>query len=621
MNYQSSLIPPELLNKRRLLRRVVQVFILICIFLMALTPIDHENDIFWQLKMGEKIWHEHYFPVKDIFSFTAYGDLWTLEEWIPSTIFYVLNHYYGVAVLILFKALLVTLTFSLFFLLFNKLKINLYISFLVFLLAALVNTRGVWVVFPSIFEYLFLVLTIFVIEYFKEANFKYTAIFLSLLSLLWANSHGSFFLLTFVIVCYILGSLLVDKIKQRYPSYQPVGLVLNKVQRIRLLIVASISLITPFISPNGYFLFIYPFRISLSKFTGYVGEYQKYWVIWNWDFNDFVHGFTFILIVLLIFLFLISIKKLNPIDLLLAAVFTGLASIAVRHVAIFALVALFIISKYISVWFGEYRGYFKRSLTKDLLLILFIVCFSYFYKTHIAPFGFDLKETGYPKELAEFVNKHKIAGNMFNHYNYGGYLIWKMPDYKVFIDGRLEMYLGQVGQDYLVILNGQDGYQNLLDKYRVNFIIAYNIDPIVGRLVDDQDWRYISSVSQYVLFVKNSTQNQQIIKQFWNSDKEKEYRALYKGYLADEYNNQGVIQVRKGNLLKGLDYFQQALDLKPDFLAAHLNLAQGYFDIGWWNEAKDENNLILKFYPDNQTAKDNLQKLEKMKVIQKLKKL
>lgn len=601
-----------ILKRRIILRRVIQALIIVVIFLMAISTIGPENDIFWQLKMGEDIWENHHFPIVDTYNFSNPGAVWTLEEWIPSTLFYVLFKNYGPPALILLKAVIIAATFSLFFVLFNKRKVNFYLSLLVFLLAALVNTRGLWAVFPSVFEYLFLVLTIFILEYFEKITWRFTVLGFCVLALIWANSHASFFLLTFILLAYILGSSVAKLLKKRFVGYEPVGKVLDHKSQVKLLAAAVFSLVAPFLTPNGYFLFIYPFRITFGSLTGYISEYQRFWQVWSWNFSDYVQAFTLILTVSLILLFIFSIKRLNPIDLILGVVFIGLFQSAVRHGAIFALVSLYLITKYIAVWFGEYRGFFKRTLVKDIVLILFVISFAFYYKTKVAPFGFSLTEEGYPKEAAEFVINNKIAGNMFNHYNYGGYLIWKMPQQKVFIDGRLEMYEGQVGVDYRGILEGSKASIDLLNKYNINFVLEYSRDPIVGALLESGDWRFVHNSDIYSVFVRNTSENSAIISKYWTEEYQEGFKQVYKRYVAQQINLLGIEQVRSRDTLKALDYFERAVEFDPSFMDARLNMARGYVNMGWWNEARTAYSEILKLDEGNEEAKKGIERVNKL---------
>ena len=39
--------------------------------------------------------------------------------------------------------------------------------------------------------------------------------------------------------------------------------------------------------------------------------------------------------------------------------------------------------------------------------------------------------------MVNFLTQNQIKGKIFNYYNWGGYLIWRYPSEKVFIDGRM----------------------------------------------------------------------------------------------------------------------------------------------------------------------------------------
>lgn len=43
----------------------------------------------------------------------------------------------------------------------------------------------------------------------------------------------------------------------------------------------------------------------------------------------------------------------------------------------------------------------------------------------------------YPEKAVEFLKTNSFEGKLFSNYGWGGYLIWKLPEKKVFIDGRM----------------------------------------------------------------------------------------------------------------------------------------------------------------------------------------
>jgi hypothetical protein len=49
-------------------------------------------------------------------------------------------------------------------------------------------------------------------------------------------------------------------------------------------------------------------------------------------------------------------------------------------------------------------------------------------------------ERAYPVRAVAFVREHELPGPLFNPFDWGGYLIWALPDHPVSIDGRTNLY-------------------------------------------------------------------------------------------------------------------------------------------------------------------------------------
>ena len=46
----------------------------------------------------------------------------------------------------------------------------------------------------------------------------------------------------------------------------------------------------------------------------------------------------------------------------------------------------------------------------------------------------------FPARAAAYVEAHHLEGPLFNHFDWGGYLIWRLPHLKVAIDGRTNLH-------------------------------------------------------------------------------------------------------------------------------------------------------------------------------------
>jgi hypothetical protein len=72
-------------------------------------------------------------------------------------------------------------------------------------------------------------------------------------------------------------------------------------------------------------------------------------------------------------------------------------------------------------------------------------------------------------KAAEFINEHHLTGKIFNHIDFGGYLIDHVPQ-KSYIDARNEVMGEQLAREYLQT-NSADGLKQLVRKHRPDIIL------------------------------------------------------------------------------------------------------------------------------------------------------
>lgn len=68
-----------------------------------------------------------------------------------------------------------------------------------------------------------------------------------------------------------------------------------------------------------------------------------------------------------------------------------------------------------------------------------------------------------------------LAGNVYSIYEWGGFLIWKKPKIKIFVDGRMPAWKDSSGQspylDYLYILQTRDGWNERLRDLKTDYLL------------------------------------------------------------------------------------------------------------------------------------------------------
>jgi hypothetical protein len=95
-----------------------------------------------------------------------------------------------------------------------------------------------------------------------------------------------------------------------------------------------------------------------------------------------------------------------------------------------------------------------------------------------------------PVEAAHYIQQEQLPGEMFNSYNWGGYLIWTLhPDYPVFVDGRTDLYDDPFLTDYLDIVLVREDWREILARYGVHLILIER-DSVLSRfLAEDDGWQ------------------------------------------------------------------------------------------------------------------------------------
>ena len=97
---------------------------------------------------------------------------------------------------------------------------------------------------------------------------------------------------------------------------------------------------------------------------------------------------------------------------------------------------------------------------------------------------------GLPLKAVKWIRTNQPKGQMFNAYNWGGYLQWELPEYPVFIDGRADLYGEKTIRDWWDVVNATDEALELLDLWQVQFVVLEPGWPVLEKLAQN-GWRIL----------------------------------------------------------------------------------------------------------------------------------
>jgi hypothetical protein len=104
---------------------------------------------------------------------------------------------------------------------------------------------------------------------------------------------------------------------------------------------------------------------------------------------------------------------------------------------------------------------------------------------------------------------------MFNNDEFGDYIIYAgWPKYKVFIDGRTDMYGASRVKEYIKVTQAQPGWENILRKYQVKWIFHDPGSPLSKILLERSDWKLIYSDKVANIFLQVLPENEFLINKF-----------------------------------------------------------------------------------------------------------
>jgi hypothetical protein len=474
------------------IRRVLVIVLGLGLFAIAARPVV-DPDVWWHLRTGQLIVATHAIPHTDPFSFTRSGYTWITHEWLSEVIIYWIFRITGFAGLTAFFAGAVSVAMML---VYFRSPGRPFLAALVVVWGALASAPS-WGVRPQVFSLLFTSLFLFLIE--RSRSRPQLLWWTVPLMLLWVNLHAGFALGLALLFLALLGSFLDVslgfEISGDFRAWRQ-NLAVN------LLLCSAVVIL----NPNGFHLYTYPLQ---TLFSSSINRYIAEWSSPN--FHQARNLPFAAMILALVGTVSISRRRLLPSELLLLTIFIWAGLHSVRHIPIFVLAATPVLTALIASCgdgqisrLGASRSRASRGklIFNGVVLIGFAV-FTYVRFHTVVSRQSTAEERHFPAGAVSYFSSTIVPSPMLNSSDWGGYLIWKLyPRYRVFSDGRADLYGDEFMNDSARVYYLKRRWQAILDRWQIRTVVLPPDAPLVTALRQMSLWTQVYADPQAVVLVR-----------------------------------------------------------------------------------------------------------------------
>ena len=425
------------------------------------------HDFWWHMAVGREIVSTGQIPQVDMYSQTQIGQPYSSYSmfWLMEVYFYLVFSLGGPALIVFGHSLMVGAAYGILLYLGWKKSGSWRLAAVGVLFAAALGLND-WNVRPQAVAFPIAALFLLAIYKLQAGGKKAWMLVFPLGMLVWANSHGSFFI-GFVLVGLWLGQELWTRWRE--------GGLSGGLRHLRNPLLALLGTgLAALVNPRGLGIVNYLLSMLASS------PVQKLVPEWAAPGFDTLGGRLFLGgLILCALVFIFSPKRPNLFQLMTFLFFAGLGLKTLRGAVWFGIVMGPVLAEQLKALLGRLaRPGKERSITPPLaqtmnaiiagmVLLSVLVTLPWFKESLPLPElkrGLISAET--PVEATRFLLENQLPGPIFHEMAYGSYLIWAaQPEYPVFVDPRIELYSYEHWLEYMSIGSAQGDWEGSVDRY------------------------------------------------------------------------------------------------------------------------------------------------------------
>jgi hypothetical protein len=454
-----------------------------------------DPDLYWHIATGRKIWETGSFPQLDEFSHTFRGHPWIARDWLGDLIFFGAYSVAGLRGAAMITGGAIALAFALLFLMLARsMRLTVAIGVAVVALAlSLSHLHARTQIFGDA------LIIVWVAALVRAVDAKTSPSWMLLpVMILWANVHGSF----------VAGLALTVALAAEAVFDSPGGERLLVARRWAVFLLAAVG--AACLTPYGARPLLSAFQvIGANEAKPYLAEWQAV------SFETApIQVFAVLALLLLALVNGVKIRFWRLIILLLVATYM---LTSVRFIFLFNIIAPLLLATPLTRQFRFLRlshqiatqpQFFmtmsqlgRRSLYGSCGLIAIMILFTGILGGPVEP---PRSRQISPKGSVDYILAHNLHGNIYNAYDFGGYLIFRgLP---TFIDGRTDQLFGDgfMTENRTIVSEHPREFIGYLDRHRVSIGLVAPNSMEARELRASPDWIGVYSDDVSELFVKQN---------------------------------------------------------------------------------------------------------------------
>jgi hypothetical protein len=336
---------------------------------------------------------------------------------------------------------------------------------------------------------------------------------LPVLFICWANLHGGFTAGLFLFGVIVSGGLVVRICVDRWPALAASmdERVLSWADLQRIGLAFGMAAAVTFLNPYGWRLYGEIYQSLTDRFM--LDTLREWQPVSFQGWAGRAYGSYLIGLAVLVSGWY---RRVEPVRWLILVTTLTLSLLHLRNVTLFLIVSLPLLAELLAAaaetclrllpllkTYANGIRWIATAAAASVLLLWGPDHLSQVWRSGSDPESY-FEQTDYPIEAIRWIRDHRdqVGNRLYNDYGYGGFLLWLLPEAKIFIDGRMPAWrIGSrsIFHDYVDLNRDPTREISLLDRYQIDWAFIPRDIPLALVLQTDPVWKVLYSDSKAVI--------------------------------------------------------------------------------------------------------------------------